>query len=75
MDVNRLVGMGLKAMAVVDIVPVGIPVPVVAAKKVDIGVYFPPEVWRKKYWEKGVFLFQYFSLVKIRKLLHFIAQP
>ena len=35
-----------------------------------IGIYYPPEVRRGKYWRLGVFLLQYFPLVKISKLFH-----
>ena len=35
-------------------------------------LYYPPEVRREEYWGLGVFLLQYFLLVKIRKLLHYI---
>ena len=30
-----------------------------------INIYYPPEVRRGEYWGLGVFLFQYFPLVKI----------
>ena len=33
--------------------------------------YYPPEVRRGEYWWLGVFLLQYFPLVKIWKLLHY----
>ena len=33
--------------------------------------YYSPEVRRGKYWGLGVFLLQYFPLVKIWKLLHY----
>ena len=36
--------------------------------------YYPPEVRRGKYWGLGVFLLEYFPLVKIRKPLHYNAE-
>ena len=33
--------------------------------------YYPPEVRRGEYLELGVFLLQYFSLVKMREMLHY----
>ena len=36
-------------------------------------IYYPPEVRRGEYLGLGVFLLQYFPLVKILKLLHCIC--
>ena len=33
--------------------------------------YYPPEVRRGEYWGFGVFLLQYFPLIKIGKPLHY----
>ena len=34
-------------------------------------IYYPLEVRRREYWGLGVFLLQYFPLVRIGKLLHY----
>ena len=38
-----------------------------------VGIYYPPEVRRGKYWGLGVFLLQYFPLVNILKYCIIIA--
>ena len=38
---------------------------VTSSHKYMIKFYYPPEVRRGKYWGLGVFLLQYFPLVKI----------
>ena len=34
-------------------------------------IYYPPEVRRGEYWGLGVFLLQYFPLVKMWKIFHY----
>ena len=45
-------------------------VPLSGVKRIS-RVYYPPEVRRGKYRGVGVFLLQYFLLVKIRNILHY----